>query len=106
MHYEQRQHLEELRNRHQRRLRELELQAATRGLSTPPEIRMEIEDIWAEIFRIDTELAHETPGTSAIERTPHSGLRHNLPAQTTLLIGREREATVVGVHYTHSTVQY
>ena len=61
------QHLGELRQKHQRRLQILELQAANYGLSTPPHIVMEIEDIKEKIAAIDRKLASSgvyTPQTS------------------------------------------
>ena len=36
---------------HEKRLRVLELQAAMKGINTPPETEIEIEDIQAEIQR-------------------------------------------------------
>lgn len=54
---EQRQHLNELRQNHQRRLRILELQAASFGLSAPPHILIEIEDIRDKIKEVDAQLA-------------------------------------------------
>lgn len=44
--------LEELRRNHQRRLHVLELQKARYGISTPPEIELEIQDINKELARI------------------------------------------------------
>jgi hypothetical protein len=46
----------ELRSRHVRRVRILKLQKAERGLSCPPEILIEIEDIEQEISSIDTHI--------------------------------------------------
>ncbi len=54
---QQRQHLEELRRNCQRRLHVLELQAARFGLSAPPHVLIEIEDIRKGIALIDTQLA-------------------------------------------------
>jgi len=51
-----RQHLEELRQQHQRRLQVLEIQAAAYGLSTPPHVLIEIEDIKEKIAAIDKQL--------------------------------------------------
>ncbi|MCK4821962.1 CHAT domain-containing protein [bacterium] len=51
-----RQHLEELRKNHEKRLQILESKAARFGISTPPEIVMEIEDIKKEIAAIDEQL--------------------------------------------------
>lgn len=56
----ERQHLEELRHRHQQRLRELEIQEANFGMSTPPHISNEIRDIRAKISDIDTKIARLT----------------------------------------------
>jgi hypothetical protein len=44
------------RSAHQRRLDELVIQRATIGIATPPEINTEIEDISAEISKIDSSL--------------------------------------------------
>src|SRR5262245_292910 len=90
-----REHLQDLRQRHQRRLRELERQAATFGASTPPEVRVEIEDIQSEIARIDAALARSRAADEASQPTLPRPARHNLPAQMTTLIGREHEAALV-----------
>src|SRR3954462_9789488 len=54
---EVRAHLETLHRSHLRRLHELEKQAAAFGLSTPPQITTEIEDIRSAIADIDRQLA-------------------------------------------------
>lgn len=54
---EQRQHLQELREIYQKRLRVLERQAASRGQDTPAYIQIEIEDIKGTITDIDEQLA-------------------------------------------------
>jgi CHAT domain-containing protein len=54
---QQRQHLSELRENHLRRLRVLELQAASYGLAAPPHILIEIEDIRGNIKAVDAQLA-------------------------------------------------
>jgi hypothetical protein len=59
----QRQHLDELRRTYQRRLRVLELQAASFGLSAPPHVLTEIEDIREKIAAIDTQLAESKQST-------------------------------------------
>ena len=48
--------LEELRRLHQRRLHVLELQKARYGISTPPEVEIEIQDINTELARIGQKL--------------------------------------------------
>lgn len=53
---EHQQHLDKLRIAHQKRLQILELQAANFGLSTPPHILTEIEDIQRQISSIDAQL--------------------------------------------------
>jgi len=53
----QRQHLENLRRSHQRRLQVLELQAAAFGLTAPPHVLIEIEDLKQTIAAIDAQLA-------------------------------------------------
>jgi hypothetical protein len=50
-------HLVELRNTMMRRSQWLELRAAKQGIETPPSIYMEIEDIQAQIERIDKQLS-------------------------------------------------
>lgn len=57
------QHLEELRKKYQRRLQVLELQAANFGVSTPPHVVMEIEDIKEKIASIDNQLGREAEST-------------------------------------------
>jgi predicted ATPase/uncharacterized protein HemY len=88
---EERQHHEELKHSHQRRLRVLELQAATYGALTPPAIVLEIEDIRGALAQLDSTLNQQatisSPDVPSMSRRP----RHHLPAQTTTLIGRERE---------------
>lgn len=48
--------LVELRTHHQRRLHVLELQKARYGISTPPEVELEIQDIKKEISSIENQL--------------------------------------------------
>jgi CHAT domain-containing protein len=65
---QQRQHLEELRLTHQRRLQVLKLQSARFGTSAPPHILTEIEDIEEQIVSIDArlvELEQSAPQHSA-----------------------------------------
>jgi len=63
------QHLKQLRKNHLQRLQILELQAASYGLSVPPHILIEIEDIRSKLKALDAELAEiekltkDTPGT-------------------------------------------
>jgi predicted ATPase len=107
---ERRIHLEELVRTHRANLRYLERQAAQHGIDVPVSIQNGIEHEHAEIAHVESELARAavplfaaTPefdeprfGQPRIDRSP--GLlssRHNLPAQTTALIGREREVVAV-----------
>src|SRR6266498_5360912 len=53
---EHREHLKDLRQIHQKRLRVLEQAAATRGLDAQPHIKTEIDDIQKEIANIDEQL--------------------------------------------------
>jgi hypothetical protein len=92
---EDREHLADLGRRHQRRLRELERQAATFGASTPPEVRIEIEDIRAELARIDVSISRAPIAERLDQIVPHTVARHNLPAQATSLVGRELEVAQV-----------
>ena len=57
MNEQQRQHLNELRDNHLRRLRVLELQAASYGLAAPPHILIEIDDIRGNIKTVEAQLA-------------------------------------------------
>lgn len=88
---EHRQHLEDLRQHHQRRLRQLERQQATFGVSTPPEIALEIEDIHAKIAHIDADLKQHV--SASPQDTPVVAVRSHqyMPTPLTALIGRERE---------------
>jgi len=52
----ERQHLEKLLRTVRRRLRPLQEQAALFGPRTPPEVHIEIEDIQAEIVKLETAL--------------------------------------------------
>src|SRR5689334_17459376 len=54
---ERRDHLLALRHSHLRRLQVLERQAALTGISSRPEVILEIEDIRAALAAIDAELA-------------------------------------------------
>jgi hypothetical protein len=54
---EEQQHLESLRRAHQKRLRALELRAATEGQNTPVEVLTELDDIRREVSDIDSRLA-------------------------------------------------
>jgi hypothetical protein len=58
------QHLEEMREIHQRRLQVLEKQAARFGVSAPPHVFIEIEELRETIAAIDAQLAG--PGRSAL----------------------------------------
>jgi hypothetical protein len=61
---EQQRHLEDLLRAYQRRLRPLERRAALQGLNTPPDVLFEIEDIQAEIARIEAKLSTKTIATT------------------------------------------
>src|SRR5262245_45797872 len=74
---DQRQHLDALRQAHQRRLHELELKEAAFGLNTPPEVRTELADIRAKIAELDKQLG---PAASRV-----------LPAPVLDFVGREHE---------------
>lgn len=52
----QQDYLEELRQIHERRLQELEKQAAARGIDTPPQIRTEIKDIKDALSQLDAQV--------------------------------------------------
>lgn len=53
---EKENHLLELRNRLKRRLNSLQMQRATMGIRTPPDINIEIEDTEKEIAEIESKL--------------------------------------------------
>jgi formylglycine-generating enzyme required for sulfatase activity len=64
------QHLEELRRNHQRRLHVLEVQQSKFGISTPPEVAIEILDIQAKLANIAAALvALQSPTSSARDPT-------------------------------------
>lgn len=56
-------HLQKLRAIHTERLRILELQSAKFGLSVPPHILLEIEEIKEKISQIDSQLQEASPST-------------------------------------------
>lgn len=60
---DERQQLREVLRAHQRRLRVLEIQEATKGINTPPEIITEIEDVRSEIRTTEMRLRQLTPPT-------------------------------------------
>ncbi|GEM_PF-2134187 len=66
------QQLEQLRRGHQRRLHVLELQKAKFGISTPPEVEIEIEDIQVELARIGAALAALQPTTKSEAPLPQT----------------------------------
>lgn len=86
MNVKQTQHIDELRQIHQNRLQILELQAARLGVSTPPEVLIEIEDIKKKIDSLYMELADTEKSTI-----------HN-SANNTFSIKREGE-TATAEHY-------
>jgi predicted ATPase len=100
---DERQHLSELLQIYQRRLRGLEKQAATLGVYTPPYVQTEIEDIQAAIAQLETDLSQPALDRSAFppQIAPAQGAAahpprqlpptNNLPAPLTTLVGRERE---------------
>lgn len=65
MNNEERQHLEELRNTHQKRLRAMEIQAASYGIDTPAHISTQIEHVRKEIEKIDNQLSAYTTTLSS-----------------------------------------
>lgn len=64
---EERQHIGDLIERHKRRLRELEKQAASRGLSTPPEINTEMQDIRGAIANLQKRLQPTSKSVSPLK---------------------------------------
>lgn len=67
---QQRQHLEKLRIVHQKRLQTLELQAANFGLSAPPHVLTEIEDIQRQISSIERQLNISKSPPQPISHSP------------------------------------
>jgi tetratricopeptide (TPR) repeat protein len=57
----ERSNLREVMRAYQRRLRVLELQRATKGVNTPPEVLTEIEDIQSEIEKIEEQATRLSP---------------------------------------------
>jgi hypothetical protein len=108
---EQRNHLEELLRTHQANLRHLEQQAAQHGIDVPVVVKNGIDHERAEIAHLEGRLGRiadrlfvaaldfDEPrfGQLRAERPPGllGSRRDNLPAQTTPLIGREREVAAV-----------
>jgi len=66
---EQSEHLRRLKETYTRRLHILEQQAATFGLSTPPHILMEIEDLKQKISAIDAPLTPSEPSNAETVRS-------------------------------------
>lgn len=81
--------LDEVRNAHHARLHILEVQAAQSGRATPPEIRIEIDTIRAQLIPIDAAIAKLTLlGTVRADVPGNSGRNEN----SELLIERLAEA--------------
>lgn len=79
-----------LLDEHRRRLQALQIQKARKGISTPPEILNEIEDIQAEIARLRSEASAASLNTASPRYKPS-----NLSVKRTPLIGREQEVATV-----------
>jgi hypothetical protein len=97
---EQRQHAQEMLRITQRRLHKLEQQAALKGTDTPPHILIELEDVRAEVTRLQAELEQHSPSGETGTLLPHSTVpqgapRTNLPAQATVVVGRTQEVADV-----------
>src|SRR5215467_260479 len=58
---DERAHLEQLLDAHNKRLRVLEVEAARKGISTPPEVHTEIEEIRAQILAVTRQLTDLLP---------------------------------------------
>lgn len=59
-----RKHLESLRQLHLQRLRVLEERVATFGFNTPPEVHIEIQNIRAELNRLEIQLSNQIDSSS------------------------------------------
>jgi hypothetical protein len=70
MNDQERQHLRNLRQTHERRLRVLELQSASFGLSVPPHVLTEIEDIKEKIVAIDNQMFRDSGGNEHLPSKP------------------------------------
>jgi predicted ATPase len=93
MNDERQQHLSDLLQVHQRRLRELERLVARKGVDTAVHIHMEIEDIRAEILRLEAmRLQNQVPTKSLSITTPAYPVS-TLPAPAAAFIGREQEVS-------------
>jgi hypothetical protein len=60
----QRNHLMELQQIHQARLNQLEIQDAQKGISSPPEVKNEIQYIRTELIRIAKQLENQPVGSA------------------------------------------
>src|SRR6516162_9728741 len=69
---QERQHFKNLRQTHERRLRVLELQAATFGLSVPPHVLTEMEDIKEKIASIDNQMFRDSNGSEDLPSKPRT----------------------------------
>lgn len=82
---QQRQAIEQIRNEHERRLQQLEIKAAKLGLSTPPEIHIEMDDIRAAIDRLNAQLdTLLPPGAIHIDLLTFPGQASHDPAHIVL----------------------
>lgn len=71
---EDRRHINNLLQQHQRRLRLLEQRAATAGMNVPPEVIIEIEDLRSTIADLQLQLEGETQISDSAPTLPRSGL--------------------------------
>jgi hypothetical protein len=103
---EQRRHLEDVRQAHLRRLRELEKQAAIVGINTRPEVLTEIEDIQAKIAEIDTQIGVEVASsqvTRLVARPSDVSVGGNVgTVQTVAVSGGIIQGSIIGSVTTHS----
>lgn len=97
MNDDERKHLERLKNIHRRNLEIYENQAATFGLSAPPHILLQIEDLKTKIAEIDRQLNGESepntiPSTSKNKHTTILFLAADPTDKARLRLGEEMRA--------------
>jgi hypothetical protein len=99
---QERQHLKNLRQTYERRLRVLELQAANFGLSVPPHVLTEIEDIKEKIVSIDNQMVRDSSGNEHPPSKPINLAQAHLSnkAQETSML--PTQARAVFISYTHA----
>lgn len=88
---EEQQHIKSLLKKHRERLRWLEQQAAQKGINTPPEVGIEIQDIQITINQLQSQLNGEVQNSHPLSNKP-SNLLPKAPStpnssKTSIIIG-------------------